>query len=303
MAFIRDKQFDGLKFILIFLVVWGHITNPNYDQLWTTRFIYSFHMPVFIFLSGYFSSTKISWENLWKWTKKIMLIYLIAQTIHNGLAFIICKQVERSRLLYIEPQFAMWYLMSLVFWRYSLKLVADKLNDHVILGLSFVLAVLVGFIPINTVFSFQRNFTFLPFFVLGYVFKKHGLIHSLEKKPYWLFIIIFLVSMVGVRYLPIYMPNKHYGSIPIFLAQTILGLVLCVTIIRLSRIKLMEYFADYGKYTLWIYIGHTFLVVIQNAICAKIGLTINVWMSLILSAIYVVLITAVAIQYNKIRVH
>ena len=53
-----NKYCDGLKFILIQLVVVGHFTlelfsNPIARGI--TNQIYSFHMPVFIFLSGYFS--------------------------------------------------------------------------------------------------------------------------------------------------------------------------------------------------------------------------------------------------------
>lgn len=54
----RDASFDFIKGILAFLVVWGHVIqylqgsyqfNPIY--IW----IYSFHMPLFIFISGYFA--------------------------------------------------------------------------------------------------------------------------------------------------------------------------------------------------------------------------------------------------------
>ena len=54
----RDYYFDNLKFILIFLVVLGHYCG-SYLESWLMlgiyNFIYSFHMPLFIFISGYFS--------------------------------------------------------------------------------------------------------------------------------------------------------------------------------------------------------------------------------------------------------
>ena len=255
-------------------------------------------MPVFVFLSGFFSSPQAGWGLLWKRTKRILLIYLIAQTLHNLLCFFTGEPVGLGRWLFITPQFALWYLMSLAFWRYGLKLLAGRVNDYVLLFGSLALAVLVGFIPIDTALSFQRTFTFLPFFVLGYFFRRHGLVAALEKRPWWIYLCLTLLSLAAARYLPVYMPNHHYGNIGVFAAQTLLGLILCVSIIRLSRIRLMERFARYGKYTLWIYIGHTFLVVIQNALFRHLGLSVNIWMSVLLAAFYVALITAVAVLWD-----
>lgn len=55
----RDKYWDTLKFALIFLVVYGHVIgNIVIDTCFTRamfNFIYTFHMPLFIFVSGRFS--------------------------------------------------------------------------------------------------------------------------------------------------------------------------------------------------------------------------------------------------------
>ena len=54
----RDTYFDNLKFILILLVVVGHLIEPFNDEAAMGaiyRFIYSFHMPLFIFAAGYFA--------------------------------------------------------------------------------------------------------------------------------------------------------------------------------------------------------------------------------------------------------
>lgn len=55
----RDYLFDNYKVFLIFLVVIGHFIEPSYTNnefLYTLKwFIFSFHMPAFIFISGYFS--------------------------------------------------------------------------------------------------------------------------------------------------------------------------------------------------------------------------------------------------------
>lgn len=67
----RKYNYDNLKGILIFLVVVGHLLytynymNPkNAEKI--TLFIYTFHMPLFMIISGLFSNKKTSKEKLLK---------------------------------------------------------------------------------------------------------------------------------------------------------------------------------------------------------------------------------------------
>lgn len=59
----RLVYFDALKLFAIYLVIWGHCINwyqlghGEYDA--TYRYIYSFHMPLFMMISGYFSYSSI----------------------------------------------------------------------------------------------------------------------------------------------------------------------------------------------------------------------------------------------------
>lgn len=57
----RDLSFDFIKGVLIILVVLGHviqglygIDNPDVWENLLFTIIYTFHMPLFIFISGYF---------------------------------------------------------------------------------------------------------------------------------------------------------------------------------------------------------------------------------------------------------
>ena len=54
----REYQYDNLRFLLIALVVLGHLLEiagdfPHRELLY--ELIYSFHMPAFLFLSGMFA--------------------------------------------------------------------------------------------------------------------------------------------------------------------------------------------------------------------------------------------------------
>ncbi len=55
----RDSFFDNAKFILIVLVVFGHMIETFIEDNVTVyaiyKVIYSFHMPAFILVSGFFT--------------------------------------------------------------------------------------------------------------------------------------------------------------------------------------------------------------------------------------------------------
>lgn len=54
-AAVRDGFLDCLKGLAILTVVVGHTfqgATPEFDEYWPFRFVYSFHMPMFMFISG-----------------------------------------------------------------------------------------------------------------------------------------------------------------------------------------------------------------------------------------------------------
>ena len=77
----RDIRSDFLKLVLIFLVVLGHLSYYDFG-LRINRIIYSFHMPAFIFLSGYFTSQDTPARRQRAQLIKLLVIYVIAQTLH-----------------------------------------------------------------------------------------------------------------------------------------------------------------------------------------------------------------------------
>jgi len=63
----RDYLFDNIKGLLILLVVFGHMIESFAFKKSTSinvmyYAIYTFHMPIFIFISGYFSKKIIKEE-------------------------------------------------------------------------------------------------------------------------------------------------------------------------------------------------------------------------------------------------
>ncbi len=90
----RDYLFDNYKVLLIILVIIGHFTEPSYrnnDFLYTLKWlIVSFHMPAFIFISGYFSKRELTFAKLFQ---KLVIPYLIYEFVYY---FFGCKKLAEK---------------------------------------------------------------------------------------------------------------------------------------------------------------------------------------------------------------
>ena len=86
MAKQRDLLFDFVKGVLIFLVVLAHVIRGRGSIVY--HVIYSFHMPLFVFVSGYFALHSLS-KNLQDIGKKVWGRLIIPALIWSGVALVI----------------------------------------------------------------------------------------------------------------------------------------------------------------------------------------------------------------------
>ena len=155
---------DNIKVVLIFLVVFGHLIERYIDTSDTLMaiymFIYIFHMPLFIYISGYLSKNVNKSKKIF--LKDLLIPYIFLNIIWYSLAYIYTGDIN---LPIIYPGWTLWFLLSLFFWRSSLKYL---IKIKYILPISFILGILIGLIPNGSILSFSRTIVFLPFFLLGY---------------------------------------------------------------------------------------------------------------------------------------
>ena len=82
----RDLYWDTLKFIMIFFVVYGHtISGFGPDGSFNRamyNFIYSFHMPLFVFISGRFSHIR-DVDKYKRGLLRILETYIVFQLIRS----------------------------------------------------------------------------------------------------------------------------------------------------------------------------------------------------------------------------
>ena len=126
MAGERVEELDRYKGFLIFLVVLGHFLLPVKDSgmaLFSRSFygIYSFHMPAFIFLSGYFFQ-----QSFVKRGRKAsslfsnLLYYFICYFFLKTLLYpfdVFCYGGQGSFPDYLHESSTPWYLLGLFFWQ------------------------------------------------------------------------------------------------------------------------------------------------------------------------------------------
>lgn len=177
----RDYLFDNYKALLIILVIIGHFIDPSYTNnqlLYTFKYvIYAFHMPAFIFISGYFSKKDTPWQISFQ---KILIPYFCFQTIYYlYYKYLLCID---TKFVYQFPKFSLWYLIALFVWKVVTPYV-KKIPYHFLI--SVVMGLLFGFLPVEgTRFSISRIFSFYPYFLAGTLFKREKLTLLRIRKNY-----------------------------------------------------------------------------------------------------------------------
>lgn len=174
----RIATWDNARFVLIALVVVGHmIATVHPDSalgFGTYTFIYLFHIPAMLFLSGMFSraettpraisstlqliATWLLWEIIWA------CIHGFAQGKTPGQSFL------------VSPAWTLWFLVTLATMRILLPYIV-KLRFPLAFAV-FVALVSSLFPAVDTNFSASRTLSMLPFFVGGWLVRERRLLEG-----------------------------------------------------------------------------------------------------------------------------
>lgn len=182
---MEDKQrerlffFDNAKGILIFLVVFGHFLLDFRSHELTrffVDFIYLFHMPAFVFISGHLSRF-VSQSH--RSQLKIILTYFI----FNFLMMIYATNYLDQPISMLTPYYSYWYLPALFFWRYLTPIIAGHRETFPI---AIAASILVGFRPeFSNQLALSRIVGFFPFFLAGYLTSEIHIRNLVEsRKPF-----------------------------------------------------------------------------------------------------------------------
>lgn len=190
----RIYKFDNVKAVLIFLVVVGHMTTDYVSYFhcvrWFTLWIYTFHMPAFIMVSGLMHKRYITQKDA-----DLGIRGEIKFRLDKFLNFVFCAYALKAFIYFFrlaikqnptwswteEPGIP-WYLIVMAEYELVLYL-TRKVNWKVMLIGSFVLSAVIGYFPaVGDWLSLSRMVNFLPLFLIGYYMEPKQMLEFCKKK-------------------------------------------------------------------------------------------------------------------------
>lgn len=316
----RNYTMDNIKAILIFAVVLGHTLRyiPGEISRIIYILIYTFHMPIFCFITGYFSKKNKS-------NFKIIVYYIIFETLYVLFDNYLFGMKKRINIM--QPYWLTWYLFAIIIWKYSLKLLdrkSKKVNTLLLLAIT-VISVLCGYVNnIGSKFCLSRILVFFPYFLLGYYIKNKKIeIISSEKiknignriknielkktleskesmeliKNSIFFTVILIYTMVIIKNAMYINPKIYYGnnsyekygySFVFRIIIILLNLMMISLLLKFIPNKKIKGISNIGKNTMIVYLLHGFIIRYLYAIkIFKYSDLINTLLAIIISVLIV----------------
>lgn len=269
----RCPALDNARFVLIALVVTGHLL----EQLAASgalaaavyRWIYLFHMPTFVLVSGAVSSAHLTRRRALALLTGLLVPYLVFQTLYPAWDAWLAGSGDWSQG-YLTPYWLLWYLPSLACWRLLLPLFARM---KWALPLALVIALAAGVTTqIGYPLSLSRTLVFLPLFLLGHRLGAPRLQQlGGSRGRRWAALAILGAAAAGAWYLRDLDPEwlyaasgyeaLHIGILPGM--ATRLALLMASAACALAVLALVPrhgWFAGLGRRSLTAYLTHGFLV-------------------------------------------
>ena len=301
---------DNIKVLLIFLVVFNHIIAFNLVKADTVvRYVWYaitiFHMPAFVFISGYLSKKH---QNVLKNFKNLLIPYVLGYTLTWYSQIWLGRSVDYEILR--PTGSVMWYILALFIYRLTIEALG---KIRFIVPLSILFALWAGTRPEFTTFlSSSRIVVFFPFFVAGYLWKSEYITAIRKFKGKW---ILVAISGVLLWAIPNYMIPNEMG-IAIFRGNH--GYQLCgLTDPQGVILRLLMYLVSFvvvytmlalvpdinlpltsvGRHTMGIYFFHYPIMIIMNGLyILMLPAMNNVWVLLGVSLVFVLVLGSLPVD-------
>ena len=239
-------------------------------------------MPLFIFLSGYFSRKKDSKDfpaSIWKLLEPLIIYHVIGLSIDS----IYHGTISLNSLL--TPWWILWYLLCLIYWRLMIQFIPDKIinNTTLIIITTLIVNIVAGYIPFFSIFAIWKTLIFMPYFFLGYCMKDKSLFLPNKYKPICLLFIIttLVIAFFFPQFLISLTPGEPYGKILNFC------IVFLISIAFINICPTSSWIAKQGRFTMQYFIYHGFILLPLFVIIRFLNLPI----SLLSAIIYTILVT------------
>lgn len=217
----RNIYLDIVKGVAIVLVVFGHClqfgtslaVNDQYFLDPVFKAIYSFHMPLFMLVSGYLfygSLTRHTFRfNLRTRVSGLVVPIVVWVTITLLLSdFLILRKggnisIQDNLLSYLT---FIWFLWSIFWCSLSVMIINKSFNDSIIVYIVF--GVLLLFLPDG--YGINYHVYMYPYFVIGYLWNKKSLYAKFAKSSRQNKIYAFGVSLLIFVALYLHFTKEDY---------------------------------------------------------------------------------------------
>lgn len=262
-------DYDLLKVITTLFVVFAHITrmytgagiiNPINGSIilnYVTKVIYSFHMPLFIFISGaiyyYIKQEKGRYNDTKKFivnkTKRLMLPYIVFGVFYVAPIMTYFQFTKDNFFIYTVKGILLsldskhlWYLFAL-FNIYMVVYFTEKYVNKLpkvftIIGL-YIIHILSPRLP--NILQINTTGTYLIYFYLGYLFQANKDSIKIKFKFNMKTLIVFLILNLTTLYLTLNLNTKGFIIATITLISAIFGILASYSLINiLSRTRILD---------------------------------------------------------------
>jgi fucose 4-O-acetylase-like acetyltransferase len=280
---------DLLKGFGIFLVVWGHTMTPR------SAYIYSFHMPLFFFLSGFVHKDKPLREFVLSKINSLYIPYLVFSFI--SWVFYLVRLYCHGRFNEISihlpkiyslingtanngGNYPIWFLpcilmVSIFFFLINHYLKKPILKQGIILVLSLV-GYLFSIYKVKLAFQLDIALTGLVFYGLGFIVKEYGFLQKLDRiRNYHVFLFVLLCELIHIltAYLNtrisaishVNMAGNQMGNYFLFYVSALAAITAFMILgYKIRNIRIINFL---GVNTLIILAVHKPLLQVMNHIC------------------------------------
>lgn len=303
----RIHWIDMFRAVMIFAIAWGHSLGvPSMSFGLIIRYLYSFHVPAFFFISGYLFNRKsvpfVSFVS--KKFKTLMIPYYVFSLLSIAAFSVLGSfasaglgvEAKSTGILpniwgmiyangdtgYMKWNLALWFIpclfcTSLLFFgiQFIFSKASRKINFHtfnaLVLVLSLALAVSNYYVLGLRVlpFGLETTIYMLPFFIVGYWIKGSVNFNNIRSSYKFLIGIIALISGGAIAIFVqngINYINSIYQNIFLFYISSMLTVIGFVLIFQLFSFKWVRFV---GKNSLSILLMHKFPILLLQIILGK----------------------------------
>lgn len=253
----RNDSIDVVKGFLIICVILGHVLLGAISENKTRGVIYSFHMPLFLFISGYMINLArllaLSFKDIFnKYSGRMLKAWLVAYIVFSAYQVLCEPSIKQVVGLVYSPWYHLWYVPTLFCYILMCKFLFSKTSVKLSYSISilvFIVWVVIDHVkPINM--PRWCDCSQLPYFMLGLFLKNH--FHSLKfRKTYVVVPILYIPLLFALQYVSF---NK-YGVIQSLLLLVVIMLFLYPAVVN-DSIPKSKVLSLIGQNSLEIYLWH-----------------------------------------------